>query len=817
MLPIEPILPELLMTLRQHGMAVLQAPPGAGKTTRVPAFLFDNDLCKNRILMLEPRRVAARAAADRLAFERGQTVGQTVGYRIKGDSKISAQTRIEVVTEGILTRMIQSDPELSGIDCVIFDEFHERSLNADLGLALCLEIRDALRPDLKLLVMSATLDAEPVAALMGNAPVITAQGQSFPVETRWLSRPWRAPGQRLPRFETAVAELVMQAATDTQGGILVFLPGAGEIRRVERLLEGKIANAEIMPLFGAMPFAQQRRVLQPLVGKRKVVLATSIAETSLTIPDILVVVDGGQSRRACFDAGSGMSRLVTERVTNAEAKQRRGRAGRVASGTCFRLWTKGEEGGMRAFPSAEIQSTDLTALVLELALWGASDPAKMAFLTPPPKAAFDTAQKLLVDLGALRDNKITEHGKALAALPTHPRLGQMILKAGGKTAALLSALLESRDPLRGAPVDIALRIDAVQDARKFKDNHPFQLDRNLLAGIRHDAKRLERPVKKPASIGVLLSLAFPDRIGMTRNAGVGQFLLCGGKGAHIAAGDPMAAERFIVAVDLDGDTREAKTRLAARISYAELLEWHGADISSQNICDWSKRDRRVVARQRKMLGALVLEDQIWHDAPPDWVTTAVLAGIREMGLSCLNWNKAARLLAARVEWLRARGTDIPRLDQAGLLASLDDWLGPFLMGCKNATDLKNLNLLPALENQLGWKGKEMLNRLAPSHVSAPTGTRLAVDYGAQQPTISVRLQELFGMTTHPTLGPERTPLLIELLSPAQRIVQTTADLPGFWDSSYADVRKDMRGRYPRHPWPENPAEALPTRRIKPKP
>ena len=767
--------------------------------------------------MLEPRRVAARAAAERLAQGLGEKVGQTVGYRVRGESKTSAQTRVEVVTEGILTRMIQSDPELSGIDCVIFDEFHERSLNADLGLALCLEIRDALRPNLAILVMSATLDAGPVAALMGGAPVITAEGRSFPVETRWLDRPWTKPGQRLPRFETALADLVVQASHECEGGILVFLPGAGEIRRVENLLSGRIKNAEIMPLFGAMPFAKQRLVLQPLAEKRKVVLATSIAETSLTIPDIRVVVDGGRARRARFDVGSGMSRLVTERVTKAEAEQRRGRAGRLAAGSCYRFWTKGEEGGMRRFPPAEIESTDLTALVLELALWGATDPAEMEFLTQPPVGAYTSAQAVLKSLGALDENhRITKHGKALAALPMHPRLGQMVLKAGGKQAALLAALIAARDPLRGAPVDLTLRIEALDDMQKFQRNHPFQADRNLLSSIRTEAKRFDRPVVKPASLGVLVSLAFPDRIGLTRGGDKGQFLLSGGKGAVIAAGDPLAGARLIVAADLDGDTREAKVRLAARVSESEVLAWHGERVKNLDICAWSKRDRMVVARQRKMLGALVLEDRNWRNAPPDAIATAMLEGIRDMGLDCLNWNKAARFMVGRVEWLRARGTEISHMDQVSLLANLDDWLGPFLQGCKNRSDLKNRDLMPALETLLGWDGKQLLDQLAPITITAPTGTKLPVDYSGDQPSISVRLQEMFGMTTHPTVGPDRLPLLIDLLSPARRTVQTTADLPGFWASSYVDVRKDMRGRYPRHPWPENPAEAPPTRRVKPR-
>lgn len=814
LLPIEPILPELLRHMRASGRAVLQAPPGAGKTTRVPAYLLENRFCKGRILMLEPRRVAARAAAERLSEGFGEKVGGLVGYRVRGESKVSNRTRIEVVTEGILTRMIQSDPELSGIGCVIFDEFHERSLHADLGLALVLEIHGALRDDLAVLVMSATLDAEPVAALMGNAPVITAKGRSYPVETIWLDKPWARPNQRGPRFENALADLVVQAANQTGGGVLVFLPGAGEIRRVEALLKGRV-DAEIMPLFGAMPFARQRQVLQPLDKGRKLVLATSIAETSLTIPDIRVVVDGGRSRRARFDAGSAMSRLVTERVTKAEAEQRRGRAGRVAAGTCYRMWTKGEEGGLASFPPPEIASTDLTALVLELALWGAGSPDDLDFLTQPPKAAYASARAILAELGALdAAGRITAHGKALAALPLHPRLGQMLLKAGGRQAALLAALLESRDPLRAAPVDLALRLLALQDEGNFRANRSYQVDTKALAAIRHDAKRFNKPERRKASLGVLLSLAFPDRIGLSRGGGNGRFLLSGGKGAVIGAGDPMAGNRLMVAADLDGDMREAKVRLAAGISESEIRDWHGASLETVQLCEWSKRERMVVARERVMLGALVLEDRRWQAVPADRVAGALVLGVQDMGLACLNWTKAARLTLARVEWLRARGAEMVSMADSDLLASLGDWLAPFLTGCKNKNDLAALDLMPALEARLGWEGKQTLDRLAPAAITAPTGTRLAVDYSAEQPMVSVRLQEMFGMTRHPTVGPDRLPLLIELLSPARRAVQTTADLPRFWQTSYTDVRKDMRGRYPKHPWPENPAEAPPTRRVK---
>ncbi|MBL1434938.1 MAG: ATP-dependent helicase HrpB [Rhodobacteraceae bacterium] len=807
-LPIEPILSDLLAALRAKGCAVLQAPPGAGKTTRVPLYLFENQFCSGKILMLEPRRMAARAAAERLAEGLGEAVGQTVGYRVRGERKTSKATRIEVVTEGILTRMLQSDPELSGIDCVIFDEFHERSLHADLGLALCLEVREALREDLSILVMSATLDAGPVAELIG-APVITAEGRSYAVEARHLPRPLGKV-----RFEPAMARLIETALAETEGGVLAFLPGAGEIRRVAGMLKVP-KGVEIMPLYGAMPFKEQRRVLAPLEGARKLVLATSIAETSLTIPDIRVVVDGGKARRARFDAGAGMQRLVTERVSRAEATQRAGRAGRVAAGTCFKLWSAGEEGAMRAFAPAEIEASDLSALVLELALWGVKDPSEMRFLTPPPTGAYQAAQGLLEALGALKNGLITAHGKALAALPVHPRLGQMLLRAGGKRAALLAAMLEARDPLSGAPVDVSLRLEALEDERRFRSRHPFRADANALKAIRREARRFEKPVRAKAEIGALLALAYPDRIGKLRAGGKGRYLLSGGKGAVMPEGEPMSSS-LMVAADLDGDLREAKVRLAAPLTEADLRHWFGAQLQEVPVCEWSKRERMVVARQQLRLGAIALEDTRWANPPEAAVAEAVTDGIREMGLGCLNWTQPARLLCARVEWLRARGETLPAMDDTALMEALESWLAPYLGQCRTRSDLGKLDLVAPLKARLGWEGEQVLDRLVPANITAPTGTKLPVDYSVEPPLVSVRLQEMFGLTVHPTVGPDRLPVLIELLSPARRAVQTTADLPGFWATSYADVRKDMRGRYPRHPWPEDPAAAPPTRRVKPR-
>ena len=820
-LPVEAVLPELLAAMRGHGMAVLQAPPGAGKTTRVPLFLLENGLCAGRIVMLEPRRVAARAAAERLAQQMGEKVGETVGYRIKGESRVGPKTRIEVVTEGILTRILQRDPELSGIGCVIFDEFHERSLNADLGLALCLEVRSILRNDLNLLVMSATLDAEPVAVLMGGAPMVTSTGRSFPVETRWLDLPWVKPNQRGPRFEDVAADLVTKAANETDGGVLVFLPGAGEIRRVAAKLNLP-ADCKVMPLFGGLPFAQQRAVLAPLKAGRKIVLSTAIAETSLTIPDICAVVDCGRARRARFDAGSGMSRLVTERVTKAEAEQRRGRAGRVSAGVCYRMWTKGEEGGLASFPPAEIESTDLAGLVLELAVWGADTPAGMAFLTQPSERGFMEAQTLLTTLGALKAGRITAHGKVLAGLPMHPRLGHMLLIGAAhgarRLAATLAVLIAERDPVAGRTADISLRLEAVADPSKFERERPYKADRGAISTIKAEVKRLEKLVPNRAGAGLsaggLLSLAYPDRIALRRKVDEARFLLSGGKGAIVDPSDALASARMLIAVDLDGDLREARLRLGAVVSEAEIRDLH--NVRQVEVCEWSRRDRSVIARQRVMLGALVLEDQHWKNAPDTAIASAMVEGVRELGLAALDWSKAARLLAARVEWLRARGAEMPDMSDAGLMDELEGWLQPYLGGVRRADGLKKVNVLSALKSLLDWDAMQMLDRLAPAVIIAPTGTRLAVNYGGTQPSVSVRLQEMFGLNQHPVVGPDRLPVLIELLSPAQRPVQTTADLPRFWANSYGEVRKDMRGRYPKHPWPEDPTVAEPTRRVKPR-
>ena len=781
-LPIDAVLPDLRAALRDRGRAVLQAPPGAGKTTRVPLALLPD--VAGRIVMLEPRRLAARAAAARMAETLGEPVGRTVGHRMRGATKVSDATRIEVVTEGILIRMLQADPELPGVGAVIFDEFHERSLDADLGLALTWEARAALRPDLRVLVMSATLDAGPVAAML-DAPVVTATGRAFPVERRWRDR----PPDRTLRFEAQVAGLIREALEAVpEGDVLAFLPGEGEIRRTAALL-GDVA-ARVHPLYGALPFAAQRAAIAPGPG-RKVVLATAIAETSITIEGVRAVVDGGRARRARFDPGSGMSRLVTERVTRAEAAQRAGRAGRVAAGIAYANWTRGEAGGMAAFPPPEIARADLTGLALELAVWGSGDARDLAFLTPPPDGGLATARALLADLGALdAAGRVTDHGRALAAMPLHPRLAHM-LRRGGPGGARLAALLAAR-PGPG-PTDLSEAL-----AR-------------LPPEIRAEARRLARHEAGPRrSDAQRLALAYPDRIALRRSAAADdppRYLLSGGKGARLDAGDPLAGTRLLVACDLDGDPTEARIRRALPIAEAELRAVLGDRIAWTDSVAWSERDRRVVARRQERLGAIVLDDRALQDADPAALADAMLDGVRHLGVAALGWTRRARLLRARLA-----ATGLRAVDDAALLAAAPDWLGPYLTGLRSADDLARLDPHDALLGWLSWPERQALDRDAPADYVTPLGRRARIDYGAETPTVSLRLQELFGETRHPAVG--GTPLRLELLSPGQKPVAITTDLPGFWDGAYADVRKEMRGRYPRHPWPEDPRRADPTLRAK---
>ncbi|MBK0400825.1 ATP-dependent helicase HrpB [Limibaculum sp. M0105] len=831
-LPIDEVLPRLAAALAGGGCAVLAAPPGAGKTTRVPPLLARQPwAATGRIVMLEPRRLAARAAAERMAEEAGEPVGRRVGYRIRGESKVSAATRIEVVTEGVLTRMLQADPELPGVAAVVFDEVHERSIHSDLGLALAREVQAALRPELRLVAMSATLDTARFAALMGGAPVIESAGRMFPVETRWLDHP-AGPGTRI---EDAAADLVTRAmAEEAQGDALVFLPGAGEIARVEARLSGRLPDVALRPLHGSMDFARQRAALMPeAAGRRRVVLATSIAETSLTVEGVRIVVDCGRSRRSRFSPATGLSRLVTVPVSRAEAAQRRGRAGRLGPGVCYRMWTKGEEGALPAFAPPEILEADLAGLALELAAWGVADPAGMAFADPPPAPALAEARAVLERLGALgADGAITAHGREMAGVAAHPRLAHMWLTARarglGAEAALLAAILGERDPLHAdgpAPADLGLRIEAVTDPRRFEAAHPMRVNRGTAERIRAEARRLDSgrvdAARAKTEAGALLSLAYPDRVGKRRAGEAPRYLLANGRGAELSAGDPLGAAALIVATEVEDRGRDARIRHGAALAEAELRALHGAAIGWHAHIAWSRRARAVEAVRRETFGAVVLREEPLRDAPADALGHALADGLRERGLAVLNWTDAAASLRDQVRWLAAQGTGglaarLPDWSDHGLLAGLDDWLTPHLAGMRRVEDAARIDVAAVLRAALGWELAAEVDRAAPTHFETPLGGRARIDYGREIPTVSIRVQELFGVTRHPCVGEPPVALSLELLSPAHRPVQVTRDLPGFWASSYADVRKDMRARYPKHPWPENPAEAAPTRRAKPR-
>ncbi|MDC1523499.1 ATP-dependent helicase HrpB [Planktomarina temperata] len=814
-LPIDAVLPQVLDCLTQSGRVVLQAPPGAGKTTRTPLAILESGQCPGKILMLEPRRLAARAAAERMADTLGEKLGETVGYRIRGQSKIGPNTRIEVLTEGILTRMIQADPELPGVGAILFDEFHERSLAADLGLALAWELRETLREDLWLVVMSATLDAAPVAALLDDAPIVTSAGRSFPVELTYLPRP--AP-KDLP-FEAQARSLILQAVADTEGGILVFLPGEAEIRRTKAALQDHLPkNCVLRPLLGNLPFAEQQLAIRPEARKnlRKIVLATAIAETSLTIQDVRVVVDCGRARRARYDAEKGLQRLVTERVSKAEATQRAGRAGRVAAGRCYRMWARAEEGAMPAFAPPEIAISDLAPLALELAQWG-SGPEDLAFLTPPAPGPWAQAKALLGQLGALSDGRLTPHGAALARLPLHPRLAQMLLQAGPR-AAPLAALLSDRDILLTQNCDLTPALTALTRSAGNKEQAGPIRDHSALDRIKQEAKRLSRLAPKGTreialSPAQCLALAYPERVAQRRPGPQPRYIMAGGKGAVLARDDSLANARYLVISDLGNPHfstgPDPKIRRALALGEAELREVFADQITWETLCHWSKRHRRVIANRSEMLGALSLTQEVWRDAPSEALAAAMVEGVQQMGLRL---PKAARLLQARVA--AAPPGQFPDLSDTALLEAAPEWLAPYLTGLTTEQDWKAFDPLPALEAYIGWAALRQLEKIAPAHFTTPLGRKITIDYSGDSPAIELRIQEIFGQTRHPMIGDH--PLKVTLLSPAHRPIQVTTDIPGFWTGSYADVRKDMRAQYPKHPWPEDPTQADPTLRAKPR-
>ncbi|MDO3721436.1 ATP-dependent helicase HrpB [Marinobacter sp. chi1] len=817
MLPIEQILPDLTATLEQTSTALLQAPPGAGKTTRVPLALLDAPWRGDgRILMLEPRRLAARSAARFMASLLGESPGQTVGYRTRLDTRVTSATRIEVVTEGILTRLIQEDPMLEDYAAVLFDEFHERSLQADLGLALVRESQQALREDLRVLVMSATLDTAPIARVLGDVPVLTSEGRAFPVEVLYRPLPRQA------RVVDQVVATVHEALTEQDGSLLVFLPGAGEIRRVEQQLRGRLPEGVLLaPLYGNLKAEEQDQAIAPASpGTRKVVLATAIAETSLTIDGVRVVIDAGQQRRAVFDPNSGMTRLVTGRVSRASAEQRKGRAGRIEPGVCYRLWSESEHFGLADFTPPEIQQADLAPLVLELAQWGARSPDQMTWIDAPPPAHWHQAVELLQWLDLLdADGAITDHGKTARGLGIHPRLAHMVIHGGrlglGTLATELAALLEERDLAGpGAGADLHLRVRLLRGEQGHTRSDPARLK-----AVRQAARRLAGKASVDSSdnhrdvsdtdIGRLLALAYPDRIGRRRSGSAPRYQLSNGRGAVLPEDDPLAREEWLVAADLDGQAREARIYLAAPVQLVDVERDLASHIQEGEDAGWDEQRGTVVARYVRRLGKLILSEKMLTRLDPEQVQQGLLDAVRRKGLASLPWTPEARQWVARVRLLSQCYPDQwPDTSDRALLDTLEDWLGPYLAGMQKWSDVGKLNLSQALTGVLAYPQQQALQELAPPALTIPTGQKVTLDYTPDHgPVLAAKLQALFGWTETPRVAGGQVPVVIHLLSPAQRPLAVTSDLASFWRNAYPEVRKDMRGRYPKHPWPEDPFTA----------
>jgi ATP-dependent helicase HrpB len=868
-LPIDAVLDQLAVALAGGNAAVLVAPPGAGKTTRVPLALLDAPWAANRkIIMLEPRRIAARASAERMAKTLGERVGETVGYRVRFGSKVSRATRIEVVTEGIFSRQILDDPELSGVAAVLFDEFHERSLDADLGLALARDAQVGLREDLRILVMSATLDGARVAKLLGDAPVISSEGRAFPVETRYLGRKADAP------LERQMADAIAMALRADPGSVLAFLPGAAEIRRTQNFLGERVNDAgiEIVPLFGALDAAvQDRAIAPPPKGQRKVVLATSIAETSLTIEGVRIVVDSGVARVPRYEPDIGLTRLETVRASRAAVDQRRGRAGRTEPGVCYRLWDEPQTASLAAYTQPEILSADLSSLVLDLAQWGVSDPSSLAFLDAPPAPALKEARSLLRELGALDgDGRITAEGNSLRALALPPRLARMIVDShrlgAGEQAAEIAAILTERG-LGGDSVDLDIRLDqfhrdrsprassarslAQRWASQVADKEASPPAPSPLAGegrgggspstapvvagpppppspqggggqrgsLRNNKEHSAREAGE-LTTGLMLAFAFPDRV--ARNRGNGSFVLANGRGAAVDRTSALARAPYIAVAELTGTAAQGRILLAAPIEPANIEQHFADQIEVADEISFDRDAMALRARRKRTLHAITLSETPMALSPSAETARVLADGLVSSGLDELPWSKLLKQWRDRVMFLRAAEAGAttnpwPDLSDDALAAQREAWLTPALYDKTSLKAFSEGDLSDALMSLLPWDLRARLEREAPTHFEAPTGTMLAIDYEAEQgPTIAVRLQELFGMNTHPSVAKGAVPLVLELLSPAHRPVQVTRDLPGFWRGSYAAVRSDLRGRYPRHPWPEDPASAMPTRRVKPR-
>jgi len=853
-LPIDDVLGALRSALAEHSSAVLVAPPGAGKTTRAPLALIDELWAKGkRLILLEPRRLAARAAAARMAATLGEKVGETIGLRVRLTSLVSKRTRIEVVTEGVFTRMILADPALDGVAAVLFDEFHERSLDADLGLALALDAQQGLREDLRLLVMSATLDGARVRALLGDTPLIESKGRAFPVATRYVGR---NPGARI---EDEVARVTLDALERESGSILVFLPGQGEIRRVAEVLGARIkrSDVDIAPLYGALDSRAQDLAIAPSpVGRRKIVLATSIAETSLTIEGVRVVVDSGLMRVPVYEPDVGLTRLETVRVSRANADQRRGRAGRIEPGICYRLWEEAANGGLQPYAAPEILSADLSGLVLDCALWGVTDLDKLAFLDSPPRAALKEARALLTAIGAVDgEGRITDEGRAIASLALPPRLARMVVDAAregeARTASEIAVVLTERG-LGGDAVDLAARLEAFRRDRSQRGDDARRLARGLAARaadplIQRGVRALlpveeggpERRMRSPrrasqtpalprplppspspgageGSIGALLASAFPDRIAMTRGQR-GEFLMANGRAAVLEAHDPLAGEPFLAIGEIAGRAVSARILTAAPLTLDDIERIAGASIHTQDELSFDRASASLRARRRRRFGALTLAEQTLPVPQDDAAALALARGVLSLGLARLPWTRELKQRRDRVMFLRrAEGEAWPDLSDE-VLGAAPGWLAPFLVGKTKLDEIGADDLASALEAALPWDLARRLPQEAPTHFQAPTGTAAPIDYEAEGgPAIALRVQELFGLSEHPALAGGRIPLTLHLLSPANRPIQITRDLPGFWRGSWAAVRSDLRGRYPRHFWPEDPAAAAPTARAKPR-
>lgn len=811
-LPIDAVLEDVQEALRSSGAAVLVAPPGAGKTTRVPLALLDEPWRGNsKILVLEPRRIAARAAAERMAANLSSRLGDDIGLRARLNSKTGPHVSIEVVTEGVFTRMILDDPELKGIAAVLLDEFHERSLDADLGLALALDARAALRPDLKILVMSATLEAANVSKLLGDAPIIKSEGRAFPIETRYL-------GRRAQRIEDDVVDAVLRTIASDDGSALVFLPGQGEIARVvERLAERALPpTVDIVALYGGLDPATQDRAISPATaGRRKIVLATSIAETSITIEGVRVVIDSGVARVPRFEPDVGITRLETVRVSRASADQRRGRAGRTAPGICYRLWDEPETQGLAPFAEPEIRSADLSGLLLDCAEWGASDPRSLLWLDPPAEGALAAARSGLQAIDALDSGgHITDEGKRLRALPLAPRLARMVLKAGeygnARTAAELAAIIVERG-IGGNDVDLAVRLEN------------FRRDRSQRAENMHALSRQwARTVgEKPASgekylLAALLALAYPERIAKNRGKR-GSFLLANGRAGIVDESNHLASAPYLVVAELQGRAAATRIMLALATDEAEIETFAVDRIETIDEIVFDKDARAVRARRSRRLGAIALKNEVRAIRAEDDVSSALARGLADLGIDALPWTKAQLQLRNRVAFLRQNDDTWPDLSDAALETMIEEWLEPFLLRKSRASEVDAETLENALGALIPRQMRTRLDTEAPTHFDAPTGNRFALDYeAADAPALHIRVQELFGLKEHPSIARGRLPLTLHLLSPAHRPIQITRDLPGFWAGSWRAVRADMRGQYPKHVWPEDPANAMPTARAKPR-